>query len=192
METYRNVTAIILAGGNNSRIGRNKAMLNVGSISFIEYVINQIRPLFGEIIISSNEPALYKELSCRIITDKSEGQGPLMGIYSCLLEMQNDIAFVSTCDVPELNLPFLNKLLSYSQNYDIVVPILSDGKYEPLFAVYNKTGISAIEKILNSERRKISLIFNELNVKYVPLNDLTWYHNINTEEDYREFIDKIE
>jgi molybdenum cofactor guanylyltransferase len=191
VDTGRQISVIILAGGNAVRIGKNKALLLLNGITFIEHVINQIKPISDEIIISSNNPALYKNLQCNIVQDNIEGQGPLMGIYSCLKDAKNEVSFVLACDVPKINLSLLRKLLSYSADYDIVVPILSDGKYEPLYAVYKKSAVHAIKDVLDSGRRKISLIFDRLNVKYVPVYDLNWYHNINTEEDYRKLIEDI-
>ena len=182
------ITAIILAGGNNSRFGKNKAMLNIDGVTFIEHVIDQMKNLCDEIIISTNDCDSYKNLPYKKVQDISKGQGPLMGIYSCLIGSENEVSIVSACDVPKINLPFLRLLLGYSEEYDIVVPILPDGKYEPLYAVYKKTAIPAIKEVLDSKRRKISLIFDKIKVKYVPVGDLSWYFNINTNEDYITFM----
>jgi molybdopterin-guanine dinucleotide biosynthesis protein A len=192
MENSRQITAIILAGGGNSRIGRNKALLQIEGVTFIDYILKQIKDLCDDIIISSNNPSLYKHLPYKKVQDIIKEQGPLMGIYSCLLESVSDINFVLACDVPKINLNLLRKLLSFSMEYDVVVPVLPNGKYEPLYAVYNKAAIPAMREILDSDRRKTSLIFDKVNVKFVYVEDLNWCFNINTEEDYKKLISTME
>jgi len=52
---------------------------------------------------------------------------------------------------------------------EIVVPTTGNSKYEPLFAVYRKSTLEAINKILLSGGRKISDVFALCRVKNVEL-----------------------
>ncbi|MCF7791903.1 MAG: molybdenum cofactor guanylyltransferase [Victivallales bacterium] len=185
-------TAIILAGGKNSRIGEDKALLEANGSSFIELIIRQLRGYFEEIIIGANNTGFYSNLSyCRVVPDFIPGQGPLMGIYSTLSASSNDVNFITACDVPNIDIRFIKKLLSFSENFDIVLPVIEDDKYEPLFAVYRKSCLSVIEKsLIECGNRKIDRVFSLLNVKYVKMLNNNWYYNINTEADYLDFIKK--
>ena len=55
----RSVSAVILAGGNSRRMGKNKALLELGSETMIERVVNSLRSIFNEIIIVTNNPEEY-------------------------------------------------------------------------------------------------------------------------------------
>ena len=45
------VTAIVLAGGKNRRLGRSKALESVGGISIIERVVERLEPLTSQLLI---------------------------------------------------------------------------------------------------------------------------------------------
>ena len=45
------ITGIILAGGKNLRLGRNKALEKIGGITVIERVVNRLTPLVSQLVI---------------------------------------------------------------------------------------------------------------------------------------------
>ena len=70
---------------------------------------------------------------------------------------------------------------------DIVVPTTGEGKYEPLFAIYRKSALEAINKALSSGKRKITDVFPLCRVKYIELDDADRLINLNTMAEYEEF-----
>ena len=186
-----NYTAVILAGGKSSRFGRDKALLKINGKILLEHIIEQINFFFEEIVVSSNSTDLFNFLPYKIIQDKEKGQGPLFGIHSALLASRNEVNFFTACDVPLINIDFMKILLSYSEKYDGVIPVLNDGRFEPLFAVYNKSCIPVIGKSISDGNRKIDRIFDSLNIKFVKMQELNWYYNINTEDDLNRFLDEF-
>jgi molybdopterin-guanine dinucleotide biosynthesis protein A len=76
------ITGIILAGGKNTRMGANKAFLEINGIRLIDRTLNIYRRLFSEIIIVTNDPPAYLEFTdAVIVTDIYKGKGPLGGFY---------------------------------------------------------------------------------------------------------------
>ncbi len=181
-------TAIVLAGGKSNRMGTDKALLPVRGTTLIETIINQIKNLFSEIIISASEKGKYEFLNYRVITDERQGEGPLVAILSCIRASKNRINFVTACDTPDMNINFIKKLLYEGETFDIVVPKYKDGRYEALLAVYTKNIIPVIEEELQKKSRKISPIFTECKTRYVKMDNETWYKNLNTMEDYSSYI----
>ena len=178
-------TAIILAGGKSSRMGQNKSLMKYNDVPMIEYIYNQLDGKFNEILIGANNANLYEYLNLKIVEDKITDRGPLMGILSCLEKSGNDLNFVTACDIPEINIKFVEKMLLESEGYDIIMPVTGTDKYEPLFAVYRKSVIKPAEKILNCGKRRITELFKYLNVKLIELPENNWYFNINTLDDYK-------
>jgi len=203
-------TAIIMAGGSSSRMGVDKSMLPIESQPMIDRISEQLRGTFSQIFISTNEVDKYSHLGFEIIPDRVQGQGPLMGIASSLEKSKNELNFVVACDIPNIDIRFVRRMLKeadvvdpvreskareetknkeISNGVDIVIPTTGDGKDEPLFAVYCRSALITINEALSSGRRKISDVFGRCKVKYIEL-DAGWLVNLNTMAEYEEFKEK--
>ena len=186
-------TAIILAGGGSGRMGIDKSMLPIKGQSMIEAICEQLRGSFYQIIISANEVDKFAFLVFEVVPDKVPEQGPLMGIASALEASANELNFVVACDIPTINLACVNRMLAEAveNQADIVVPTTGEEKYDPLFAIYRKNALKAINKALSSGKRKITDVFTLCTVKHIELDDTDWLINLNTMADYEEFQKKL-
>ena len=89
-----NITGIILAGGKNSRMGTNKAYLEIDGERLIDKTLSIYRQIFTEIIIVTNDPLSYMEFTdAAVVTDIYKGKGPLGGIYTGLFYSKNHYRF---------------------------------------------------------------------------------------------------
>ncbi len=186
-----NATAIILAGGKSSRMGyHDKSLLPVNDKPIISHIAKQLEGHFDEIIIGANDPGKYAFLARRIVPDLKKDKGPLMGICSCLKASQNEVNFITACDIPEMNLGLIQDMISLAGNADIVMPVKEGDKVEPLYAVYKKSVALKAENILKNNGRRITELFDHCKVKYVCLHNAQWYQNLNTKDAYLEYIKK--
>lgn len=187
------ITGIILAGGKNSRMGTNKAFLNIDGVRLIDIIISIYREIFKEIIIVTNEPLAYVEFNdATIVTDIYKNKGPLGGIYTGLFYSRNNYAFVSACDMPYLNKDFILYLTEQTGKYDIVVPVLADG-FQPLHAIYSRNCLPAIKRLLTADKLKITGFYKEMRQMSIPEEktkpfdkDGRLFLNINTPEDVKK------
>ncbi len=183
------MSAIILAGGKSKRMGGDKALLQVSGLRLIEKIAHDIEPYFQEIIISSaNSEDMYNFLPFPVVADKEKNQGPLMGILTGLHASKYPINFVMACDIPEINVFFLQKMMAFTSDYDIVVPVTGENMFEPLFAFYHKRVIPHIESLLDNGVRKVIELFPLCRAKYISLEGEDWYFNLNTDEDYERYL----
>jgi len=182
-------TAIIMAGGGSIRMGTDKSMLPIKGKPLIETICEQLHGFFDQMLISANEVDKFAFLGLEVVPDKVPEQGPLMGIASALEASANELNFVIACDIPKINLACINRMLNEAieSQADIVVPTTGEEKYEPLFAIYRKTTLKAINKTLSSGKRKITDVFNLCTVKHIELDDTDWLINLNTMAEYEEF-----
>jgi len=183
-------SAIVLAGGDSRRMGRDKGLLQVEGKPMIALIVSQLKNLFDEIVISANKTDDYRFLGLEIVPDLKPGQGPLMGIASSLPHSKNDVNFVVACDIPYLKLSFASRLTKLAEGYDMVLPYAEDQKYEPLFAVYRKSTIEPALNILKRGGRSIIELLDYVKVNLVKIPEGSWYRNINTASDYRNLSDK--
>ena len=189
---FRNVTSIILAGGKNSRMGGvDKSMLPVRGDPMIRHIVKQLESYFGEILIGADDSEKYGFLGHRIITDEVKGLGPLMGIYSCLLCSGNDLNFVTACDIPDIRIEFISKMLELSEGADIVMPVNGADEFEPLHAIYRKSVIPAARNLLKENKLKISGLFAMVETKFIPFDGRGWYYNLNYRDDYDKYTENF-
>ena len=186
------VTGIILAGGKNSRLGRNKALEKIGGLAIIERVTNRLVPLIDQLIIvvGSNEHGLPTNLGASFVTDAYPGGGPLGGIYTGLSVSKTDFNIVVACDMPFLNTELLRHLVLLSASYDAVLPRSAPDRFEPLHAVYSGNCTSVIKKHMDAGERAISSFLKDINVLYVEESECRQYDpellsflNINRQAD---------
>jgi molybdopterin-guanine dinucleotide biosynthesis protein A len=180
-------TAIIMAGGGSRRMGTDKSMLTIEGRPIIERTCRQLADSFEQIIISANDKDKFDFLGFEVVPDKVPEQGPLMGIASALEASANELNFVVACDIPQIKLRDVRRILfeAIDSEADIIVPVTNEGEYEPLFAVYRKSALEAINKVLSSGGRRITEVFDLCRVKKVEL--WTSLANLNTMAEYKEF-----
>lgn len=182
-------TAIIMAGGRSSRMGTDKSLLPVDGQPIIGSICERLAKRFDQILISANEPEKLAFLGLEVIPDRIPGQGPLMGIASAMEASSSELNFVVACDIPRMHIALVEEMLAEADRSgaDVVVPMTGSEKYEPLFAVYRKSALEAINKVLSSGGRRISDIFALCRVKYIRLSDADRLRNLNTPAEYEEF-----
>jgi molybdopterin-guanine dinucleotide biosynthesis protein A len=184
------ITAIIMAGGKSRRMGRDKSMLPIDGVPAIKHVLDQLKPYFDEILISSNNPAEHSFDDVKVVADEVKGAGPLVGIVSALRVSRNDINFVVACDIPEVDIAVVRRMISEIDGFDAAIPQTGPSQYEPLFAVYKKSILAEADKAIASQRYRVMDPLENCKVKYVDLGDNLQFRNLNTMDDYRKFIGK--
>ncbi|ABZ84559.1 molybdopterin-guanine dinucleotide biosynthesis protein a [Heliomicrobium modesticaldum Ice1] len=155
--------AIILSGGRNSRMGRNKAFAVVNGKVVIAQIIEKLKTVTAEIIVVTNCPDDYRHLGVRLTGDIIPDQGPLSGIHAGLIASNYRNNIVVACDMPFVEAPLARALLEEAPGYDVVVPQWR-GHLQPLFAVYTKTCIDPIEACLRGNIRKIVSFYPQVRV----------------------------
>jgi len=183
------VSGIILAGGKSSRMGTNKALIELGQVKIIENIVSVFSEIFKDIIIVSNNPEEYTYLGHKVICDIIPCKGPLSGIHAGLHEAKYFHSFVAACDMPFIQKNLIELLVEECEDYDVTVPQL--GKFlQPLYAVYSKNCIIPIEDSLNKNRFKITNFYETIKVKYINQDSIEKlgdsekvFFNVNTKED---------
>lgn len=186
--------AVILAGGLSRRMGCNKALLDVGGRPLIDVLIERIRPLTNQIIISSNDHESYRFLEFPVVADCYAGQGPLAGFHAAMHRQGAQLYVMLACDLPNVQTSFLHRLVSLSAGYDAAIPRTQDGTAHPLCAVYRRTCLRVIDRALERGANKVIETFgtDEISVRWVGpvegrFSDLD-LANINAPEDLPKLI----
>ena len=198
-------SAIILAGGKNTRIARNKAFIELPTgETILQHTINILQEIFPEIIIVTNQKDAYLpygscgKFNVPVVEDLIKESGPLGGIFTGLCYSVSKHNFVVACDMPFIQPALIRLLLEKSGNYDVVIPEI-DGEVEPLFAVYSKNCLPVMFEHLQKQNLKIRQVLGKLHLKKIGREEIDRldpkhlsFFNINTQEDLRKAESLIE
>ncbi|KPJ49526.1 MAG: hypothetical protein AMJ41_02805 [candidate division Zixibacteria bacterium DG_27] len=186
------MTGIILAGGKNTRIAKQKAFIQLeGGQPLIARIIKVLKALFPEILIVANNRDPYLDYGLPVVEDLIRGKGPLGGILSGLCLSTSKYNFVVGCDMPFIEAALVKFMLEGCEDYDVVIPE-TGGEVEPLLALYSKNCIPVIFEHLMRDDLKIRKILKKLKVKRIGedlIEQLDPRHlsffNLNTLEDQK-------
>jgi molybdopterin-guanine dinucleotide biosynthesis protein A len=146
-------SAVILAGGKSSRMGRDKAFLETCGQTLLARQIQLARKTgASEIFISGREGADYSAFGCRVLKDNFPDAGPLTGIERALDAAKSPLLLVLAVDLPEMTVEFLQRLSAGCSETCGVIPKLA-GHIEPLAAFYPRAAQSLAETLLCAEDR---------------------------------------
>ena len=184
----KNITGIILAGGQSSRMGTDKGLLLWKNKTFIAHIAEQLEPFVDEIILVSNHN-IHDALQIKRVEDTVQGFGPVAGIHAGLGASETDLNFVISCDTPKIDASVLKELLRHQKKqtpYDLI-HFEYEEKPTLLTALYHKNSLSAFEKALSNQTQKLLWVIHNLNTKVLQAHEELGPKlvNINTPEDYK-------
>ncbi|HJV17154.1 MAG TPA: molybdenum cofactor guanylyltransferase [Bacillales bacterium] len=174
------VGAIILSGGKSSRMGTNKALLEINQKPNIERIASQLKRNFDELILVTNDPEAYQFLDLTTVRDRYPKKGPLAGIHAGLTASRCEVNLIVACDMPFISVKLALDLVHQIGNYDAVIPVIN-GKQHPLFSVFKKKTIVKIEESIKNNCLKMQSLVNHLDVLYITENNLQEYTKSNLE-----------
>jgi molybdopterin-guanine dinucleotide biosynthesis protein A len=185
------VTGVVLAGGQSRRMGVDKASLMVGGKQMIAHVIDRVRQVLPNVVVVTKDVCrLNLDMSdVKVVTDVSDKEGALVGIYSALRAVHTPYAFVIACDMPYIQPDLVRWMIGACHGYDAFVPRVGT-EIEPLFALYSRNCLDSIEKRLDAGDLRVRGFFEDVNTVYAAESelravdpDLASFININTAED---------
>lgn len=185
-----NVTAIILAGGQSSRMGTNKALLTINGQTVIEQIVAECKKITDNVLIVTNRFSDYKFLHLPMVEDKEKGKGPLAGIQAGLSAVSTEKTIVIACDMPFISTKVALALLDELTSYDACIPEIND-QLHPLFAAYRKSCLPAVNESLAEGQLRIRQFLSKVHVKIKTENELPSYldqafFNMNNPEEYEK------
>jgi len=191
-------SAIVLVGGEGRRVnGREKYFFTYLGKTFIERLIESLRPAVDEIVLvgkSEEHCERFTHLTgVRCVHDIRQGTGPIGGLHAGVHASRGDLLFVCACDMPCIDTRVVQALFEALGAYDAAIPSWDSEMLEPLHAVYRK---EPLQRYLdNPPSLSLRSMIKDLNVIYVPVErlrtidpDLSTFTNINKLEDMENLL----
>ena len=184
-EKINDTTGVLLAGGKSTRMGQDKASIELSGTPIYSSALEFLRQHFQAVIIAGDRPDLALE-GIPSIADRYPGSA-LGGLHTGLSATSTDWIFVMPCDLPYPDDRLLKLLYDLREGVDAVVPKTPAG-YEPVFAFYHKRCLPIFDEALRNGRNSIFSLYPQLKVSFLEWKDMPrgWEKsllNINTREE---------
>lgn len=183
-------SAVVLTGGKSSRMGSPKALLPFDGEPLVLHIVRKLKALFPDIVVVAAPDQELPVLPVTLVRDEVAYQGPVGGIYYGLRAAGNPVSFVTSCDVPFLNLPFISHLLSRAVDYDVAVPHW-EGRLQPLHAVYRTSVAPLLQQQLERGELRPIFLYEKVRTCKVEESEIRRFDpeglsflNMNTPADY--------
>lgn len=187
--TSKAITVAIMAGGQSTRMGTDKALIPWRGTTLIEAILTQVRDLGAESIVITNTPEAYAFLGVPLFSDVLPGKGALGGLYTALHAATQPHTLCLACDMPFVVRPLLEHLIALSAEGDVIMPRLN-GEAEPFRALYAQTCREPIRAALDAGKMRVISFFPAVRVRFVDEPELAQYDprqlsffNVNTPAD---------
>lgn len=199
------IEGFVLIGGRSSRLGRDKATVELGGMTLAGRAVGTIQDAIEPklvTLVARNSAQLDNNAllaDTPFLFDLIEGRGPLGGLHTALAYALTAWIFVLACDYPFVS-PDMIKLLSnlVSDKFGAVAPEQPDGRLQPLCAFYEtETALAVVDKIINQPQVPPPLykIVYELSPRIVKYDEYAHlpgaselFLNVNTPDDLENVL----
>ena len=130
MPGVTDISAVILAGGQGSRMGGvDKGLVVYQQRPLIEWALQALRPQVDEILICANRNLdAYAAYTCRVLADTLPNyQGPLAGVLTAMDAVTTEWLLVVPCDTPHLPANLVEGLWQAAQAAEVPIAVAADG-----------------------------------------------------------------
>ncbi|MGC2061194.1 MAG: molybdenum cofactor guanylyltransferase [Candidatus Sulfotelmatobacter sp.] len=187
------VAGFVLAGGKSTRMGTDKAFIELKGRTLLEHTLASMRSVTPDIrIVGAREKFAPFAL---VVEDIFQECGPLGGIHAALRGSPAELNIMLAVDMPFVSEIFLHYLISEARTATeatVIVP-RSEGRRQPLCAVYRPQFADTAEQALLAGRNRIDSLFDAVETRVIDEEELaragfstTIFRNLNTPEQLQE------
>ncbi|MFC5647840.1 molybdenum cofactor guanylyltransferase [Paenibacillus solisilvae] len=193
------IHGLILAGGQSSRMGEDKALLDIAGKPLLRHIIDRMESLgifaITVAVADSEREARYREALgsfgepelIRYAHDQFAGCGPLAGLHAGLSSIQAECyVFVLACDMPSLSESLYARMVAASYESDSEVIRTPE---QPFHALYHTRAVPKLLRQLEQGELRMMRMLDQLLTKLIEPAALEEeaFRNLNTREAYEQF-----
>ena len=188
-------TAIVMAGGDSSRMGTDKASILLGGQTLLQSVVATMQQLFPQVIVSVRQPRAGIDLPQ--VCDEQPDGGPLAGLVASLRQITTPWAFIVACDMPFVVPEVVELLAGYRSQHQAVVPVVH-GHPQPLAAFYAASCLAPLRASLAAQQNSLRGVLKQLDVRYVDEAEmleadphLRSFFDLDTPQDVAQAMNRL-
>jgi molybdopterin-guanine dinucleotide biosynthesis protein A len=185
------IGAAVLVGGKSRRMGVDKALLRLGSMTLLERIGGQLGALLSRVVLVGGENR-FASFGWPHAPDRFPDAGPLGGILSAIEVVGRPWTLVTSCDLPLLEPALLEHLalLALDETRAVAVVPRHEGRAEPLCALYSVASLARLRRCFERGERSPTAALDSLAIHWVDTDELQRhdaelrsFFNVNTPQD---------
>jgi molybdenum cofactor guanylyltransferase len=200
MQPSLDLSAIVLAGGQSSRMGRDKALLEVAGVPMLRRVCEAALHCTDRVYVVTGWGDRYQTilpLACSIVTEiplpeQTELAGPLVGFAQGLVHVNTEWVLLLACDLPQLTGAVLQawstQVATVSAGAIALLPRSNQG-WEPLCGFYRRSGLGGLVPFIAAGGRSFQRWLREESVQELAIANPHMLFNCNTPQDFNRLGD---
>lgn len=161
------ITISILAGGQSRRMGCPKSFVNLAGKPLIQHLFERVKTLKYPIHVIANDPEAFKQFGYPVFPDVLTDKGALGGIYTSLTHSETLYTLCLACDMPFVNTDLIAHLVTYTSQYDAVVPMVNNYP-QGLHTIYHRRCHTVIEHQIMQDNLQLSQVFALFHTNFIP------------------------
>ena len=182
------ITIAILAGGQSSRMGTDKAMLDVDGEPLLARIAREaVSTGCRTIVVGRERPADWAVDGVEFVVDTETGLGPIGGLAVALSTADGPVLMLA-CDMPRLTRSSIGWLVEETDSWAPAwgLAVRNGDQIEPLFSVYQPTLIPMVDERIRHGRRSLYGLIEETSFDFVNAPDdiRAEMVNVNTAEEW--------
>ncbi|NQU68264.1 MAG: molybdenum cofactor guanylyltransferase [Candidatus Marinimicrobia bacterium] len=153
------MNAYILTGGNSRRFGKDKSVLEINGLTFVDILHQTLSPEFDSVTIVGKE-CTHPHLP--FLKDRYRVQTPLNGILTALQYSDSDWNFIISVDMPAISKRLVRLLEENIRGESEAVIPVADGRSYPTCAFYHQDAVEIFDTALQQEKYKLMSVVKKL------------------------------
>ena len=181
-----NVSAVLLAGGESRRMGKDKATLLFRGKPLWQIQLELLRRLAPkEIFVSARTNPVWRPADVQFVADDPPSRGPLSGLAASLAQMRTKHLLALAIDMPFMTEKYLRFLCSQIEPGRGVIARVDD-RFEPLAAIYPNGASTDLRSALSSSDFSLQSLINRIvtadKFRVIPVTqeEKNFFLNVNT------------
>lgn len=194
MEQHISLSAIILAGGQSSRMGQDKALITIEGVPLLQKVCEVALKCTSKVYVVTPWLERYQDIlpkACLVIREvplpgETKRHGPLVGFAQGLAQIETDWVLLLACDLPQLQVEVLQSWTQELDNIpkDAIAYLSKQPKgWEPLCGFYRRQCLPLLTEYINNGGRSFQNWLSQHTVQELQIADPKIFFNCNTPAD---------
>lgn len=184
------VTGVILAGGQGSRMGGlDKGLIEWQGRPLIEHLIAAFQTQLSSLVINANRnQAIYQSYGFPVISDQApDYKGPLAGLAAAMHMVETPYILTIPCDSFYLAPDFVARMLHVLNTSKANLVVAHDGEQlQPTYALVPVALLPSLEAFLTRGERQLRAWYQQQRMATVNCSDIAiMFQNINTPAHYQ-------
>jgi len=143
------ISAVLLAGGESRRMGRDKATLLFRGKQLWQIQVERLRKMGpAEIFVSARTDPVWRPADVQFVADDPPSRGPMSGLAASLAKVRTKHLLALAVDTPFVTQEYLESLCTQIEPRRGVIPKILD-RFEPLAAIYPQEALANFQSALS-------------------------------------------